>query len=845
MRDVGQHAGQQGGGSQVVLAPQGRLRVGHQPVPAAGVVADHSGRRLIGQQALDGREGVGRSDLQKRQPGDRRGLPLTQVANQREHAPLVGLGGFLVAAIGLHPLPGCLLVEVPGAQQALVLALLGVAQDPLEAGQVTGLQGIAGRPLGIPAVVVGVVFRQILDEAGPLVALEPLDQTAGAVPRFPVTPLVNDIGPPVFQGLLFHPVLHQRVADVGGLVGVHAEPFGGLHQPRVTPLGQLGVLVLVGRGEQAPARVGVARPRLELEHVECRAARHFGRPVIGGHLEVAAGHGIVVREALGHELEPPDALGPFLIGGVMAEVFALFPKQVVGHPVVELAEDAGLQQALPALGPVRAGLVGLLQPEADDRVAVRLPKRLGDVPGQGRHALAAPGLLLPVAQAVSQGPQVEVLLAHGDQAHDFRAELVLAGRVVQQPLDRRRCVILVRGRLGNQLAQRGPALRLVLHAVAVHPERQRVAEVTGLSRVLADGAAEHALALGQLGRLVAAGADEHLRVGVARRFDAQQVGQHLQPPRLVAGAQEGVGEVALDQGPVFPMGIGAEIVAHERLDVFGRRAGRVHAPDLFPEQIGVVAEAPCLAQGLDGVGVLPQAAVVLGHVPVQVPEELLVVGNAFFEELVAHDVALGPLVDPPPLVQCLVADVLGGRSRGELVEHLLGQLGRLLDGLRAARLRVAAHGHCAVLLSDGVTLLPVPDGPTCHGRLRPVAHALERVGQPHLDPGALGGFGVTSQELPAGGRHFLVARRGLQPVDQLAHHRRVAPVGRMRGDELLRRADQPEHAPVSVVQVHQLNQHLGGFAGGVLVLAELRFQPGRLLRDLVGRCGLGRQARRG
>ena len=97
----------------------------------------------------------------------------------------------------------------------------------------------------------------------------------------------------------------------------------------------------------------------------------------------------------------------------------------------------------------------------------------------------------------------------------------------------------------------------------------------------------------------------------------------------------------------------------------------------------------------------------------------------------------------------------------------------------------------------------------------------------------------------AGTRDEITVTAGsIQAIDEFQQHVMMPLVGGMRGDKTLGDTDQTEQPAMLVIQIDQLDHHLGRLTGGVLELAEFGFEARRLLTDsidLTFGLGLGRR----
>ena len=84
----------------------------------------------------------------------------------------------------------------------------------------------------------------------------------------------------------------------------------------------------------------------------------------------------------------------------------------------------------------------------------------------------------------------------------------------------------------------------------------------------------------------------------------------------------------------------------------------------------------------------------------------------------------------------------------------------------------------------------------------------------------------------AGTRDKITVTAGsIQAINEFQQHVMMPLVGGMRGDKTLGDTDQAEQPAMLVIQVDQLDHHLGRLTGGVLELAEFGFEARRLLAD--------------
>ena len=284
---------------------------------------------------------------------------------------------------------------------------------------------------------------------------------------------------------------------------------------------------------------------------------------------------------------------------------------------------------------------------------------------------------------------------------------------------------------------------------------------------------------------------------------------------------------------IGPEWVFLDVLIDQRLQFVRLGGGVIEPVDQVVMHILIVSNRASRLQALGGIDLLADIAVVLGHQEMQRALRLRIARHTFLENLRSDRAALGPVPDPAIVGEALNPDLAGKLPSGELVQHLLTEFCSGDNGVGAA------HGIEILNRCDPVPAtnlggtLPQPDDSAGLGGLQPIFQLLERVRQADFQCRALRCGGVAGEKLPHRRRQVFVARQPLLRVDQLQHHRAVTRVRRMRGHELLGDAHQTKQPPVAVVQVGQLDHHLGGFGRGVLELAEVRLQCCRLLPDSI------------
>ncbi len=447
----------------------------------------------------------------------------------------------------------------------------------------------------------------------------------------------------------------------------------------------------------------------------------------------------------------------------------------------------------------------------------------------------------PGCQLVSEGRPLIVQGALLEiQGHDV-LEILFAGRVCQQPIQRILGRTVIGRRQREQFREHLPRLGRVFHLVSEQGPAQHPAQMGGILGVLGQCAAQHLFALRQLGRLIAVLLQIVHRRRIAHGIERHDLGQDGQSRALVHGPQICVRQITAEHVTVGPIGILLEILVDHRLH-FGRRGiGGIHDSDHADMPIGPIRQGPSFPQAFHRIGPLVLVGVVIGHCVVQIAEFTRGQWQILGEHFVAHHVTLGPIAHAAPIMKALPAGLDGELAWGQRVETGFGLFGRLGEALGVVQRNEKPDRFGAITPPLGRCFLALPGSHPGFGGMHSVSHLFQRRGQDFLDPRARRIGRIAVQELPAGGTQLFIARHGHQAVDKLEHHVAMLWPRGMFGDEDFGDANQSKHAGVGVIQVGQLHQQIGGFRCGIAQFAqsgfELRGLGADVVQRLVGRAG--------
>ena len=149
------------------------------------------------------------------------------------------------------------------------------------------------------------------------------------------------------------------------------------------------------------------------------------------------------------------------------------------------------------------------------------------------------------------------------------------------------------------------------------------------------------------------------------------------------------------------------------------------------------------------------------------------------------------------------------RPRGQFFQQMIGEFGGFRVVGFVVELLILPDRQLRVFFADIGIRLPEGDRAVGVGGGPAVRHLIQRFREPDFNGRNLRGAGIAVEELPAGGGHVGVSRSRFQPIDVLEHDLRVPFVRGVRTHKPLGDANQPEHPPVLMIEIAELDHHIG------------------------------------